>query len=51
MKCEDPEFIRIRNGMLDFANRFHRAEECGRLEPVPEQAQGAETKPEEENGE
>jgi hypothetical protein len=35
MKCGDPEFIRIRNGMLDFANGFHRVEECGRLEPVP----------------
>jgi hypothetical protein len=37
MMCGDPEFIRIRNGMLDFANRFHRVEECGRLKPVPEQ--------------
>jgi uncharacterized protein YjbI with pentapeptide repeats len=23
MECDDPDFIRIRNGMLDFANRFH----------------------------
>jgi hypothetical protein len=50
MKCDDPEFIKLRNSMVPYANGFHRAEECGRLEPVPEQAQSAETKPEEENG-
>jgi hypothetical protein len=36
MECGDPEFIRIRNGALDYANRFHRAEECGLLVPVAE---------------
>jgi hypothetical protein len=35
MKCDDPEFIRLRNRMIDYANGFHRVEECGRLEPVP----------------
>jgi hypothetical protein len=48
MKCDDPEFIRIRNGMLDFANRFHRVDECGLLEPVPDQAESAVAMPEEE---
>jgi hypothetical protein len=37
MECGDPEFIRIRNTALDFANRFHRAEECGLLVPVAEE--------------
>jgi hypothetical protein len=34
MECDDPDFIKARNGLLDFANRFHRVEECGRLEPA-----------------
>jgi uncharacterized protein YjbI with pentapeptide repeats len=32
MECDDPEFIRIRNEMLDFANQFHRARQCGILQ-------------------
>jgi hypothetical protein len=31
MECEDPDFIRARDGMLDFANQFHRVDECGIL--------------------
>ena len=31
MQCDDSEFISIRNSILDFANQFHRVEECGRL--------------------
>jgi uncharacterized protein YjbI with pentapeptide repeats len=34
MECDDPDFIRVRNNMLDFANRFHRVDECGRLLPI-----------------
>jgi hypothetical protein len=34
MECDDPDFIRARNSILDFANRFHRADDCGRLLPV-----------------
>jgi hypothetical protein len=34
MGCDDPDFIRARNGILDFANGFHRADECGRLLPA-----------------
>ena len=30
--CDDPEHIAARNAMLDFANQFHRVDECGRLE-------------------
>lgn len=31
--CDDPEYIEARNAILKFANRFHRANECGILEP------------------
>lgn len=31
--CDDPEYIEARNAILNFANQFHRAEECGFLEP------------------
>jgi hypothetical protein len=34
MECDDPDFIAKRNSLLDFANQFHRVEECGRLTPV-----------------
>jgi hypothetical protein len=36
MECGDPDFIRVRNSILDFANQFHRVEECGLLSPVAE---------------
>ena len=32
--CDDAEYIAARNSILDFANQFHRVEECGRLEEV-----------------
>ena len=38
LDCEDAEFITMRNSILDFANQFHRADECGLLqanEPAP----------------
>ena len=31
--CDDPDYIKARNAILDFANTFHRADECGVLEP------------------
>lgn len=31
--CDDPEYIEARNAVLNFANQFHRAGECGILEP------------------
>ena len=34
MECDDAEFIAARNSILDFANQFHRVEECGKLEVV-----------------
>ena len=30
--CDDPEYLVARNAVIDFANTFHRVEECGRLE-------------------
>ena len=32
--CDDAEFIEARNSILDFANQFHRVEECGTLETI-----------------
>lgn len=34
--CDDPDYIRARNAILNFANSFHRVEECGILEKLPE---------------
>ena len=34
MQCEDVEYIKMRNSILDFANQFHRVDECGKLEPI-----------------
>ena len=34
MQCDDEEYIQMRNSILEFANQFHRVEECGRLEPI-----------------
>lgn len=32
--CDDPGYIKARNAILDFANEFHRVNECGYLEPI-----------------
>ncbi len=32
LDCDDPAYISARNAILNFANRFHRKEECGKLE-------------------
>ena len=30
--CDDPEFTSIRDQILPFANKFHKVDECGKLE-------------------
>ena len=32
LDCDDPDYIAARNAILDFANQFHRVNECGKLE-------------------
>lgn len=32
LDCDDPEYSKARNAIADFANKFHRAEECGKIE-------------------
>ena len=32
--CDDPEFTSARNQILPFANKFHRVDECGKLEKI-----------------
>ena len=32
MQCDDADYIKMRNSILDFANQFHRVNECGELE-------------------
>ena len=32
IQCDDADYIKMRNSILDFANQFHRVEECGKLE-------------------
>ena len=34
MQCNDEEYIKMRNSILDFANQFHRVGECDTLEPI-----------------
>lgn len=34
LKCDDPEYIKARNAIVDFANKFHRVNECGKLEKI-----------------
>ena len=34
MQCDDAEYIQMRNSILEFANQFYMADECGRLEPI-----------------
>ena len=31
MQCDDADYIKMRNSILDFANQFHRVCECGKL--------------------
>ena len=32
--CDDPMYIAARNAIVEFANQFHRVDECGRLEKI-----------------
>ena len=32
LQCDDADYIKMRNSILDFANQFHRVNECGELE-------------------
>ena len=32
LDCDDPEYIKTRNAILNFANQFHRVNECGMLQ-------------------
>ena len=32
LDCDDPDYISARNAVINFANEFHRVEECGWLE-------------------
>ena len=34
LDCDDPDYIKARNAILEFANTFHRVNECGKLEPT-----------------
>ena len=34
MQCDDADYIKMRNSILDFANQFHRVNECGKLELI-----------------
>ena len=34
MQCDDTEYIAMRNSILEFANKFHRVNECGILTPI-----------------
>ena len=32
LQCDDADYIKMRNSILDFANQFQRVDECGKLE-------------------
>ena len=32
LQCDDADYIKMRNSILDFANQFHKVGECGELE-------------------
>lgn len=34
LQCDDADYIKVRNSILDFANQFHRVCECGKLEEM-----------------
>jgi hypothetical protein len=34
LNCDSERFIKLRNGLLDFANEFHLRDECGKLKPI-----------------
>lgn len=32
LDCDDPEYLEARESIAEFANGFHRVDECGRIE-------------------
>ncbi len=34
LDCDDPKYIAARNAILDYANTFHRVDECGKLKEI-----------------
>ena len=32
LDCDDPEYLAMREALKDFANQFHRVDECGKIE-------------------
>lgn len=32
LDCDDPEYLEARESIASFANKFHRVDECGRIE-------------------
>lgn len=32
LDCDDSEYLKARKAIAEFANKFHRADECGRIE-------------------
>ena len=34
LQCDDADYIKMRNSILEFANQFHRVNECGKLEEM-----------------
>lgn len=32
LDCDDPEYLEARKAIAEFANKFHRVDECGRIE-------------------
>lgn len=40
LQCDDAEYIHMRNSILDFANGFHRVNECGKLQAIKEESNG-----------
>ena len=39
LDCDDPEYQAAREAIKDFANKFHRAEECGEMQEIKGQIQ------------
>lgn len=35
LNCSDPAYLEARDAIIPFANKFHRVEECGRIEKAP----------------
>ncbi len=38
LDCNDPDYLAARKAIMDFANTFHRADACGKIEDLEEAA-------------